>query len=110
MHTTQLSSTTTKTERALPATALSIQAQRKVEFVLEAPQALAVCLAGTFNGWDPARTPMNQERHGVWRAAISLAPGRHEYRFVVDGQWMSDPKARASVRNQFGSENSVKMV
>jgi len=29
---------------------------------------------------------------------------------VVDGQWISDPNAKESVRNDFGSTNSVLVV
>jgi hypothetical protein len=36
-----------------------------------------------------------------------MPAGRHEYRFVVDGQWMSDPKAARAQPNAFGSTNSV---
>jgi hypothetical protein len=45
-----------------------------------------------------------------WKASVSLSPGRYEYRFVVDGQWVSDPKARESATNDFGSTNSVVVV
>jgi hypothetical protein len=36
--------------------------------------------------------------------------GRHEYLFVVDGQWLPDPKAKESVQNPFGGRNSVLVV
>ena len=79
----------------------------EVQFVLEMPQAKSVAVAGTFNGWDPAKTPMKRGADAVWRARLSLPVGRHEYRFVVDGQWISDPKAREHVSNPYGGTNSV---
>jgi len=79
----------------------------KVEFTYAAPQAYSVELAGTFNDWDPSKSPMRQGRDGIWRIKASLPSGRHEYRFVVDGQWVSDPNAVESVLNPYGSENSV---
>ena len=81
-----------------------------VEFVLHMPQAHSVAVAGTFNNWSPDLTPMHKGGDGVWRGKMQLAPGRYEYRFVVDGQWMDDPKAQESVPNSYGGRNSVVVV
>lgn len=78
----------------------------QAEFVLEMPQAAVVAVAGTFNDWDPRRTPLRKRADGKWTTTVRLAPGRYEYRFVVDGKWISDPKA-ASIINPFGGTNSV---
>jgi 1,4-alpha-glucan branching enzyme len=78
----------------------------QVDFVFESPEVSAVAVAGTFNDWDPRRTPMRKNPSGVWTTTVSLVPGRYEYRFVVDGKWISDPKA-PSVTNAFGGTNSV---
>jgi len=78
----------------------------QAEFVLAMPQAKAVAVAGTFNEWDPRRTPMRKRPDGNWTTTVKLAPGRYEYRFVVDGKWISDPKA-TSIINPFGGTNSV---
>jgi len=43
-------------------------------------------------------------------AKVWLPAGRYEYRFVVDGQWISDPRAKECVQNAFGSTNSVLVV
>jgi 1,4-alpha-glucan branching enzyme len=77
-----------------------------VEFVFEMPDASAVAVAGSFNDWDPRRTPMRKNAAGAWTTTVALAPGHYEYRFVVDGKWISDPKA-PSVINPFGATNSV---
>ncbi len=45
-----------------------------------------------------------------WKATVALPPGRYEYRFVVDGQWISDPNAKESVGNSFGSTNAVVVI
>ncbi len=83
---------------------------KEVEFTLNLPQARAVALAGTFNAWDPKRTPMRRRPTGVWETKVSLPPGRYEYRFVADGTWLSDPESKDSVRNDFGSTNSVRVI
>lgn len=83
--------------------------EKTVEFRLNRPQAKGVVVVGTFNNWDTSKTPM-QKDGGNWKASIPLAPGRYEYRFVADGEWLSDPNAKESVRNDFGSTNSVLVV
>ncbi|NNE43045.1 MAG: hypothetical protein HKN12_02455, partial [Gemmatimonadetes bacterium] len=49
----------------------------------------AVQLAGSFNSW--TGEPMDRESDGTWSKVVRLGPGVHEYKFVVDGQWISDP-------------------
>jgi len=78
-----------------------------VEFKLTAPNARSVRVAGTFNNWNADRSLMAKEAEGVWRIRIPMTAGRHEYRFIVDGQWMEDPLAKDSAANPYGSRNSV---
>ena len=91
-----------------PTTALPMTA--KVTFVLHEPGAKQVFLCGDFNGWASDATPMKRQADGHWETTIALAPGRHEYKFVVDGIWKHDPLARVNVWNQNGSLNSVAQV
>jgi 1,4-alpha-glucan branching enzyme len=79
-------------------------------FELVAPAAREVFLAGSFNNWDPTATPMIPLGHGRWGKELTLKPGSYEYRFVVDGQWMSDPAAKQSVPNPYGESNSIMVV
>jgi hypothetical protein len=79
----------------------------KVAFVLHALEATQVSLCGEFNDWSPTATPMKRRADGHWEATLALRPGRYQYKFVVDGQWIHDPEAHASVPNEFGSVNSV---
>src|SRR6266550_1915659 len=66
-----------------------------VRFVLVAPDAKQVSLAGTFNRWDPQATPLVRVgATGVWTATLTLPAGQHQYAFVVDGaRWVPDPSA-----------------
>jgi 1,4-alpha-glucan branching enzyme len=84
--------------------------EKPFDFVLHLPNAASVSVAGSFNNWDAARTPMRKGQDGKWAATVWLPPGRYEYRFVADGQWISDPKAKESVPNGHGSTNSVMAV
>ena len=78
-----------------------------VTFVLPEPDAKHVSLSGEFNGWSPDATPLQRHEGGHWETTIALAPGRYQYKFVVDGQWIPDPLASEHVRNQHGTLNSV---
>jgi 1,4-alpha-glucan branching enzyme len=84
--------------------------EKPVEFILNSPQARAVAVAGAFNDWDVKRTPLRQEAGGSWKTTVWLPTGRYEYRFIVDGQWISDPSARETTPNAFGSTNSIVVV
>jgi len=66
-----------------------------------------VCIAGTFNEWRSDATPMFCVGEGWWIKDLVLPPGRYEYRFVVDGQWVDDPAAAEQVSNSYGEFNSV---
>ncbi len=79
-----------------------------VRFMLVAPDARGVTLAGTFNQWDAHATPLVRSGpSGVWTATLTLPAGQHQYAFVVDGvRWVPDPAAPA-VNDGFGRRNSV---
>jgi 1,4-alpha-glucan branching enzyme len=78
----------------------------QVEFKLIASEAKWVAVAGSFNNWSAKRTPLKKSGD-IWQAKVELPRGRYEYRFVVDGNWVSDPCAKESAANPFGSSNSV---
>jgi transcriptional regulator with XRE-family HTH domain len=84
--------------------------ERSVEFELKAPTANRVALSGDFNSWDKTGMMLTKNKSGVWSAKLSLKPGKYQYKFIVDGQWMTDPANKLTVRNSFGSENSIKEV
>ncbi len=74
------------------------------------PTATSVAIAGTFNDWRPEATPMIDMGEGRWLKELVLPPGRYEYLFVADGQWLTDPLAPATIANPFGGVNSVVTV
>jgi hypothetical protein len=82
----------------------------KVNLSLLKPDAKKVCVAGTFNEWKPERTPLKSAGNGRWIGDLTIDPGKYEYLFVVDGQWLPDPNAKESVQNPFGGRNSVLVV
>jgi hypothetical protein len=81
-----------------------------VSLELVKPEAKKVFVAGSFNGWTPEKTPLAATGNGRWVGDLTVNPGRHEYLFVVDGQWVPDPNAKETVQNPFGGKNSVLIV
>ena len=93
---------------AKPSPAKSASAHISLELIN--PTARKVCVAGSFNEWKPEATPLTRTAEGQWIGDLAVKPGRYEYLFVVDGQWLPDPKAKETVPNPFGGRNSVLVV
>ena len=67
---------------------------------------MQVQLAGDFNDWSLVGSEM--EAVGpVWEKTLKLAPGRYRYRYVIDGEWHSDPHNAAAEPSPFGGVDSV---
>lgn len=81
-----------------------------VRFEFTHPTAKTVCLAGTFNDWQPDAKTLHSSGAGNWWKETQLPPGTYEYCLVVDGQWMPDPHAQEFVPNPFGGQNSILKV
>jgi 1,4-alpha-glucan branching enzyme len=54
------------------------------------PSAKKVILAGNFNGWNEAELEMEKTSRG-WQLWYVLGPGNYEYKYIVDGKWITDP-------------------
>jgi len=79
-----------------------------VLFATQAPGATNVAIAGDFNNWQPEATLMERNGDGnSFVALLPLPPGRYRYRYVIDGQWKSDPHNEYVESNPFGELNSV---
>jgi len=85
-------------------------AKRRVAFLLSAPHACSVKLAGDFTGWEESAREMTRQDNGSWKVIVTISPGLHEYRFIVDGQWADDPRCDARKPNPFGGENCLRLV
>ncbi|MCU0665529.1 MAG: glycogen-binding domain-containing protein [Candidatus Omnitrophica bacterium] len=79
---------------------------KTVEFKLYAPSAKCVSLAGNFNNWDTGSIKAKKGIKGSWMIKKSLKPGRYEYKFFVDGNWVNDPSS-SNIANSFGTQNSI---
>ena len=93
-------------------------------FQYDAPSARQVNLAGNFpdNEWlkngdrvdlmyDDGENGDRIAGDGVWSIIKLLAPGRYEYKFVVDrNSWVKDPNALETIDDGYGGDNSVLIV
>lgn len=84
--------------------------RKKVNFTLQAPEAASVAVAGDFTSWELNPKPMKKNKSGQWKATVNLEPGRYEYKFIVDGQWVEDPENPERVPNPYGGCNCVRVV
>jgi len=85
--------------------------EKQVVFEYRAEPGVEIYVVGSFNDWNPKQTRLGDESgDGCYRASVALAPGRHEYKFVVNGQWSVDPKCQDPIVNRYGTLNGVVTV
>ena len=66
-----------------------------------------VFLVGDFTEW----RPLPMRRHGkVFSVTVAVPPGKHEYKFIMDGHWRTDPDHSDWATNPYGTLNSVVTV
>ncbi len=79
----------------------------------EVGAAKSATVAGDFNDWQTAATPMTQLKDGSFKATVDLEPGReYQFRYLLDDHaWVNDADADAQVPTEFhDAENSVVRV
>lgn len=79
-------------------------------FQLIRPGAKQVYLVGDFNGWSTAASPMTPTDRCLWQLTLALPPGVYHFRYIADGQWLTDYAAYGVVRNTLGEFDSVLLV
>ena len=102
------SDTATRPQQTRAVRAAAASPRVYVEFVLQAPDADSVSVAGDFTGWEPRVALQDPDGDGVWSGRVPLQPGVHQYMFVVDGsEWVTDPHAQHYASDGFGNRNAV---
>jgi serine protease AprX len=84
----------------------------RLMFVFHDDSAQSVSVAGDFNGWSQAATPLQRNESGLWFTEIVVPrAGRFEYKFIIDGRrWIEDPSNGMKAPNDFGGLNSVLVI
>ncbi len=73
------------------------------------PDAQTVVLAGSFNNWNETTQKMRRTEYG-WKTELPLVGGKHLYKFIVDGKWITDPANPRVETDRKGNVNSVLFV
>jgi hypothetical protein len=68
--------------------------------------ARIVVLSGSFNNWNQSQFVFGREGD-EWICRIDLEPGKHAYKFIVDGNWLLDPANPNVEDDDYGVKNSV---
>ncbi|VDK40325.1 unnamed protein product [Taenia asiatica] len=63
-----------------------------------------IYVSGTFDNWQ-RKIPMARRKSGHV-VIVDCPPGRHEYKFFIDGAWYHDP-TKPMVDNEYGTRNNV---
>ncbi|WP_353780028.1 hypothetical protein [Winogradskyella sp. 3972H.M.0a.05] len=77
--------------------------------LLDYKSAKEVILAGDFNDWSEQEFRMRRTDSG-WAYTTFLSGGKHHYKFIVDGSWITDPDNPVREYDGKGNINSVYMV
>ncbi len=66
---------------------------RGIRFTFEGGAAIeSVAVAGTFNSWVGDSVPLTRVGVATWQGTVTVKPGRHHYKYVVNGRdWILDP-------------------
>jgi hypothetical protein len=78
-----------------------------IEFTYSAPNANNVSVAGSFNNWNTTANPLQKDPEGIWKTVISVQPGKHQYKYVVDGVWNYDQDNGETADDGYGGQNSA---
>ena len=78
------------------------------DFIYNTIGAKEVHLVGDFNNWSISRNSLLwQKEEGLWQKRLFLRPGHYRYKFVVDGQWTTDPANDRLESNPYGGLDSI---
>lgn len=71
--------------------------------------ARIVAVAGSFNNWNQSQYFFAREGD-EWVCRVDLPAGKHTYKFIIDGDWITDPANPATEVDERGNVNSVIVV
>ncbi|MGA0849486.1 MAG: alpha-amylase family glycosyl hydrolase, partial [Chthoniobacterales bacterium] len=74
------------------------------------PDVKTVAVAGQFNGWNTESHQLKPAAGGTYELFVSMPPGAHPYKLVVDGAWQLDPANPEKLDDGTGNENSIARV
>ncbi|KAD7479972.1 hypothetical protein E3N88_03108 [Mikania micrantha] len=84
--------------------------KRSITLTWNGDDCSTVAVSGLDVGWDQ-RLPLNyEEKHGSWILHRELLEGRYEYKYIVDGEWMTNAYEPVTPANKDGHINNYIQV
>ncbi len=81
---------------------------KDIIFTIDAPPDAKVQIAGDFNSWKPEALHYRDHfGNPAWQKLFSLTPGMYQYKYLVNGKWITDPGNTETIQNGFGETNSL---
>lgn len=68
--------------------------------------ARTIYISGTFNNWSTTQTPMKAGTYG-WTVDLNIKPGKYVYKYIIDGEWITDPYNKLREGDGAGGYNSI---
>jgi hypothetical protein len=68
--------------------------------------AKQIILSGSFNNWSTSQISMQRSSTG-WFVKLKLPPGKYQYKYIVDGNWIPDQYNQMKQDDLNGGFNSV---
>ncbi|MEX1188900.1 MAG: glycogen-binding domain-containing protein [Bacteroidia bacterium] len=68
--------------------------------------ASEIILSGSFNQWSTHDLKLKRKDDG-WETTVKLPVGKHLYKYIVDGKWVSDKNNNLEEQDGYGERNSV---
>ncbi|MCX5678107.1 MAG: AAA family ATPase [Candidatus Omnitrophica bacterium] len=86
----------------------STTSPRDILFNVDAPSAKEIYVVGDFNNWKITEDcRLSRLDNGRWEKKLGLTAGRHKYKFIIDGEWISDSQNKEREQNSFGTFDSI---
>jgi 1,4-alpha-glucan branching enzyme len=100
-----------KTREEIEMSGSSKNGRKQVGFEVKAEPDSQVFVCGSFNEWNATQFRMkNNGNGGPFKTKLLLPAGRHEYKSLVNCEWITDPNCPEQAPNDCGSINSVIVV
>jgi len=81
---------------------------RDILFNVDAPGAKDIYVVGDFNDWKIAEDyRLSKIDNSRWEKKLGLKAGRYKYKFIIDGEWISDSQNKEREQNSFGTFDSI---
>ena len=78
------------------------------DFSVRTESASEVYIVGDFNHWSVSeQSRLWEKEKGIWQKKVFLGPGKHRYKFIIDGNWVTDPSNDHIEPNPYGGVDSV---